>query len=281
MGFRPRLARSIQPFPHCRLLARRALASSAALHAVAFALAGWATHDRSPPVTAGSAVQVTRAYALHYVNLAPAPPGPEPLTERRPASRAAPVAPATTQEKLPSAPSPVDPESQTVPHRAALLTQELAPGAIAAVGPSTASSGPDLRGFLGDGPTGRGLDRVPELVPGAGPACPELWRPAAWVERTLAVSVAFVVDTNGAVDPATLRVVESPSQPLTENRPYSHVYGVSAHAPVDPDRLESTVAYDSLLTQEVVSYVAGLEFRPAMRLGRVVRSAVLVSCQSP
>jgi len=95
------------------------------------------------------------------------------------------------------------------------------------------------------------------------------------------VSVAFVVDTNGAVDPATLRVVESPSQPLTEYRRYSHVYGVSANAPVDPDRFESTAAYDSLLTHEVVSYVAGLAFRPAMNDGRVVRSAVLVSCQSP
>jgi hypothetical protein len=89
------------------------------------------------------------------------------------------------------------------------------------------------------------------------------------------------VGTNGTVDPATLRVVESPSQRLTEHRPYTHVYGVSATAPVDQDRVESTVAYDSVLTHEVVSHVAGLAFRPGMRDGRVVRSAVLVSCQSP
>jgi hypothetical protein len=129
------------------------------------------------------------------------------------------------------------------------------------------------------GPFHRGLDRVAELVNGVGSACPELRRPAARASREVAVAVAFVVDTNGRVDPQTLRVIESPNRPQTENRVYSHIYIVGATVRDDPDRL-NPAAYDSLVTHEVASHVADLLFRPALSEGRAIRSTVLVSCQT-
>jgi hypothetical protein len=93
------------------------------------------------------------------------------------------------------------------------------------------------------------------------------------------VAVAFVVDTNGRVDPRTLRVIASPNRPQTENRVHSRIYIVGATAREDRDRL-NPAAYDSLVTHEVASHVADLRFRPALREGGAIRSTVLVSCQT-
>lgn len=93
------------------------------------------------------------------------------------------------------------------------------------------------------------------------------------------MSVAFVVDTNGAVDPVTLRVIESPNRPQTDHRFHSHSYIVGATVRDDPERLDPA-AYDSLVTLDVASHVADLVFRPALRDGRAIRSSVLVSCQT-
>jgi hypothetical protein len=128
-------------------------------------------------------------------------------------------------------------------------------------------------------PARPGQDRVAELVGEVGSACPELRTPEAWSKRQFAVAVAFVVDTNGGVDPATLRVIESPERPQTEHRFHAHIYVVGASVRVDRRRI-SPAAYDSVLTEEVASHVAGLVFRPALRQGRTIRSTVLVSCQT-
>jgi hypothetical protein len=128
-------------------------------------------------------------------------------------------------------------------------------------------------------PARLGQDRVAELVGEAGSACPELRTPAAWSKRQFAVAVAFVVETNGTVDPATLRVIESPDRPQTEHRFHSHIYVVGASVRVDPGHI-NPAAYDSVLTEAVASHVAGLVFRPALREGRAIRSTVLVSCQT-
>jgi hypothetical protein len=114
---------------------------------------------------------------------------------------------------------------------------------------------------------------------GAGTACPELQVPAASAEPQTAVAVTFVVDTNGTVDPATLQVIESPGQPRTDRRFHARVYVVGASAPADSGR-SPPAADDSVLTEEVASYVAGLVFRPALRRGRAIRSSVMVSCQT-
>jgi hypothetical protein len=124
-----------------------------------------------------------------------------------------------------------------------------------------------------------GIDRLAELVPGAGAACPVLPVPEGWAHRGLAVSMAFVVDTNGMVDRRTLRIIESPSRPQTDHRFRAHIYVVGTKVrpnagPADP------VAYDSVVTREVASHVADLMFRPALKEGRTVRSTVLISCQA-
>jgi hypothetical protein len=192
-----------------------------------------------------------------------------------------------------SLPTVADAGTRGEPQRSALQVQELSPGAIAGIGRviptpgSDAAPGRGLAGILalrapplGEvGPFRRGLDRVAELVNGAGSACPELRRPAAWANREVAVAVAFVVDTNGRVDPQTLQVIESPNRPQTENRVHSHIYIVGATVRDDLDRL-NPAAYDSLVTHEVASHVADLLFRPALSEGRAIRSTVLVSCQT-
>jgi len=93
------------------------------------------------------------------------------------------------------------------------------------------------------------------------------------------VSVAFVVDTNGAVEPATLQVIESPGQPRTDRRFHARVYVVGASMRVDAGRI-LPAANDSVLTEEVASHVAGLAFRPALREDQAIRSTVLVSCRT-
>jgi hypothetical protein len=192
-----------------------------------------------------------------------------------------------------SMPTVADAGTRGEPQRSTLQVQELSPGTIAGIGLVTPTPGSDAapgRGLAGKlglpaprlgeaAPLRRGLDRVAELVSGAGSACPELWRPATWANREVAVAVAFVVDTNGRVDRQTLRVIESPNRPQTENRVHSHIYIVGATVRDDRNRL-NPAAYDSLVTHEVASHVADLLFRPALSEGRAIRSTVLVSCQS-
>ena len=81
------------------------------------------------------------------------------------------------------------------------------------------------------------------------------------------------------VDPATLQVLESPGQPRTDHRFLTRVYVVGANLRVTRGRSPPT-ADDAELTKEVASHVAGLVFRPALLADRVIRSTVLVSCQT-
>jgi hypothetical protein len=162
------------------------------------------------------------------------------------------------------------------PRPPTLETEALAPGMTVGIG---------LVGTLGfRGPTPvaqparHGLDRLPELVGAASSACPELGPPARG-ERQSAVAVAFVVDTNGRVDQATLQVIESPGRPRTDHGFHARVYVVGASLRVDPGR-SPPAADDSVLTQEVASHVAGLVFRPALKEDHAIRSTVLVSCQT-
>ncbi|HEY7637242.1 MAG TPA: hypothetical protein VH763_16945 [Gemmatimonadales bacterium] len=124
-----------------------------------------------------------------------------------------------------------------------------------------------------------GVDRVAELRVGTGSACPELRPPLELAQRALAVTVAFVVDAHGDVDRNTLRVIESPGRPQTEHRYQAHIYVVGAKVRPDRGRIDPQ-AYDSVVSREVASHVADLQFRPALKEGRTVRSTVLVSCQT-
>jgi hypothetical protein len=179
-----------------------------------------------------------------------------------------------------------------VPQPPTLETEALAPGATVGLGQivSTAhwdsTSGREPAGMLGFRvpttslePSRHGLDRLPELVGGAGSACPELRASATRTTGQSAVAVAFVVDTNGRVDPATLEVLESPGQPRTDHRFLTRVYVVGANLSVNRGRSPPT-ADDAVLTKEVASHVAGLVFRPALLADRVIRSTVMVSCQT-
>jgi hypothetical protein len=285
-----RLIQLLGPRQPC---SRWATAGSFALHALVFALAGWATRGGLQRPLPRSSEQVTRLYAVHYLVLVRPPTRAVPQPERRPAGRAAPVAAVTISTTPPSMRTEADAGTRGEPQRSALQVQELPPGAIAGIGQAIPTPGSDAtpgRGLAGMlalrapavgevGPSRRGLDRVAELVNGAGSACPELPRPAAWATRQIAVAVAFVVDTNGRVDPRTLRVIESPSRRQTENRVHSHIYIVGATVRDDPDRL-TRAAYDSLVTHEVATHVAELLFRPALSESRAIRSTVLVSCQT-
>jgi hypothetical protein len=305
MAFSSAPERLIRLFPRHQPWPRQVFATSVALHALGVALAGWATHGKFRTLISTSPEQVTRAYAVHYLVLDRPPTRPEPRPERRPPTPQKPVASVRASVTPPGGVYVLDAAAQSAPQtatqtatqsaspRPALQPEALAPGAIVGTGQiiptphSDSTGGRGLAGMLGfRGPaTGieparRGLDQVAELVGEAGSACPELRPPAAGAKRQFAVAVAFVVDTNGGVDPATLQVIESPGQPRTDHRFHAHVYVVGARVRVDPGRIPPA-AYDSVLTGEVASHMAGLVVRPALREGRVIRSTVLVSCQTP
>jgi hypothetical protein len=296
MAYSPGPVWPLRVLPPRQRWSRGALASSAALHAFGFALLGWVTRGEYP-VAAPPALHTTRAYALHYLVLTRPHPHPhphletraEPRLERPTVSRLEPVIPVIVPASLPSTP---DSGSSSEPARSFQI-HELPPGQVAGVGQIIATSGsdvpaePGLTGELGFrvpgpgefGPPERGVDRVAELMVGAGSACPELRPPVALAHRGLAVTVAFVVDTRGMVDRTTLRVIESPGRPQTEHRFQSHIYVVGAK--VRPDRGHiDPAAYDSVVSNEVASHVADLVFRPALKGGRKVRSTVLISCQT-
>jgi hypothetical protein len=308
MAFPPAPERFIRLFPRRQPWPRQVFASSLALHAVGFALVGWATHGKFRELISTSSQQVTRAYAVSYLVLNGAPARPGARHERRPPGLAGPVAPVrasptplggvtvvgtVSQSTLGSAP-PSAPENtlRSAPPQPALQAEALAPGAIAGIGqliPTTHSDSTGGRGLagmlgfrapeIGVDSARRGLDRLPELMGGTGTACPELQVPAASTKPQTAVAVTFVVDTNGTVDPATLQVIESPGQPRTDRRFHARVYVVGASALADSGR-SPPAADDSALTEEVASHVADLVFRPALRRGRAIRSSVMVSCQT-
>jgi hypothetical protein len=293
MASSPGLSQSVRALVSHQLWSRRALALSGSLHALLFALAGWATrggHQGPPPM---SPEHVTRAYAVHYLVLVRPPSRPGPRPERRSASRLAPVASVTFPAIPPSTATVAASGIRSEPRRSPVQMEELVPGSITGIGKiiptpgSDATPGRGLAGMLGfrgpgpgqAGPPRRGPDRVAQLVGRVGSACPEFRRPAGGANRHAGVAVAFVVDTNGTVDPETLRVIESLNRPPNENRFHSHIYAVGARVRVDGDRIEPA-AYDSVLRHEVTSHVASLVFRPALRQGRAIRSTVLVSCQT-
>jgi hypothetical protein len=291
MAFSPGPERSIRLFPYRLPWPRRVFASSVVLHVLGLALAGWTTQGTHRTLISASPEHMTRAHAIHYLVLTRPPTRPEPQPERRPPSPPGPVASVRASATPPGGMNVVNSASQRV-RRSALQTEELPPGTVVGMGQiiptphSDSTGGRGLAGMLGFRmpttgirPAKRGLDRVAELVGRTGSACPELRTPAAWTKREFAVALAFVVDTNGAVDPATLRVIESPGRPQTEHRVYSHIYVVGATVRVDARRINPAV-YDSVLIQDVASHVAGLVFRPALREGRAIRSNVLVSCQT-
>lgn len=290
MAVSPGLEWPFRLLPPRQSWSRGPLAWSAALHALGFGLAGWVTRGGyqgppSPPV-----VHTTRSYAMHYLLLTRPETRPEPRPERLPERRLGPVIPAKVPASQPS--STLDSGNRSNPARSRLQIEELPPGAVAGIGQvvttpgSDCSAGGGLLGKLGLrvpdtglGPARRGLDRVAELMSGAGSACPELPPPGAWARRDFVVAAAFVVDTNGMVDPATLQVIESPGRPRTDQRFHSRIYVVGARVRPDQRQLDPVV-YDSVVSHEVASHVADLVFRPALEKGRTVRSTILISCQT-
>ena len=292
MAFSSAPERIMRLFPVRQPWPRQVFASSLAVHALGFALVGWATYGKVGTAIPASPQQVSRAYAVHYLVLNGLPVRPAARSERRPPIRSAPVTRVPPSATLPSDLSMVESASQSAARPPTLEAKALAPGATAGIGEivptshSDSTGGRGLAGLLGfRGPTTaveparHGLDRLPELVGGTGSACPEPRPSDAGAGRQSAVAVAFVVDTNGRVDPATLEVIESPGRPRTDHRFHARIYVVGASLRVDPGRFPPTVS-DSVLTEEVASHVAGLVFRPALRADSVIRSTVLVSCHT-
>jgi hypothetical protein len=127
----------------------------------------------------------------------------------------------------------------------------------------------------------RGTSQVAELLANAGEACPELRRPAHLDSRVdLEVAVKFVVDSLGAVDPTTLRVVKTPGTPEIARGFVPHIYAVGATARVDRSLPEALPQYGAIVADDVVRHVASLRFRPGTRNGRPTRSWVLVACSA-
>ena len=126
-------------------------------------------------------------------------------------------------------------------------------------------------------PVAFGVDRAAALVAPTGSACPQLPSPPSGARGQLAVAVALVVEADGRVDPAGLRVVESPSHPASERRFYPRIYVVGARAGREAHRIDPA-AYDSAITRAVTRHMTGLAFHPALKEGRPVRSTVLIAC---
>ena len=267
-----------QPWP------LQVFASSLAMHALGIALAGWATHGKPGTSISSPSQRVTRAYSVRYLVLNRPSTRPEPPHEHRPPRPPAPMATVSPSANPARSVSMEEPATQrapvstpqNVPPPPTFEAEALALGATVDLGQiiSTANadstSGRGLPGTLGfqgattsPEPSRHGLDRLPELVGGTGSACPELRASATRTTGQSAVAVAFVVDTNGRVDPATLQVLESPGQPRTDHRFLTRVYVVGATLRVNRGRSPPT-ADDAVLTKEVASHVAGLVFRPAL-----------------
>jgi hypothetical protein len=131
------------------------------------------------------------------------------------------------------------------------------------------------------GPGQRGTSRVAELLTNPGEACPELRRPAHLdSEVDLEVAVKFVVDSQGAVDRTTLRVVNAPGTPAIPPGFIPHIYAVGGTARVDRSLPEALPQYGAIVAGDLLRHVASLRFRPGARNGRPIRSSVLVACSA-
>jgi hypothetical protein len=128
----------------------------------------------------------------------------------------------------------------------------------------------------------RGSSHVAELLTKAGDACPELRRPQHLDTREtgLEVAVSFVVDSLGAVDPATLQVLQAPGTPVSGMGFVPHIYAVGTTARVDRSLPEAAPEFGAIIARDVLRQVAGLRFRPGTRNGRPTRSSVMVACRS-
>ncbi len=148
---------------------------------------------------------------------------------------------------------------------------------------------PDLSAGGPEGPDGNSAalsgdagetSSVADLIGSVATACPILRRLYAGPDEVI-VSIGFDVDVEGVVDSATMHVVQSPAKPLDERQHYTHRYSVGTRDKVDRALRALAPAYDSVVTADVRQHVAALQFRPALRNGRPIRSSVLISCHSP
>lgn len=220
----------------------------------------------------------------------------------------APEAPRAARPTAPVVRSDLDPallraggETPPAPHPASRAVEQLDPGGVISVAGAAIDStdleraaragvaragGVETGSSRGDADAGhdstdpRAVTRVAELIGAAGTACPALRRPPSRRDGVVAVIVEFVVDKTGAVDPATVRVVQSPDRPRADYQFYTHLYAIAAGAEVDEDLARAGADYDAVVTGDVLRHVKSLRFRPALRDGHPVRSTVLVSCQS-
>jgi hypothetical protein len=127
----------------------------------------------------------------------------------------------------------------------------------------------------------RGASRVAELLAIPSEACPELRRPAHLdSEVELEVAVKFVVDSLGAVDRTTLRVVKAPGTPPMAPEFIPHIYAIGGTARVDRSLPEALPQYGAIIANDLLRHVARLRFRPGTRNGRPSRSSVLVACSA-
>jgi hypothetical protein len=196
------MARSLGPH-------RWSLPTSAGVHGLVLALAAWSPNGRPPPTTVVPSEEVTRSFALYYL-----PPPPAPPVAQQPAPPAADVEPA-----LPSPPAPA--ELPPIP----VLSLDGPPSGRTALAAFGAGAEPGFERMTDRGPAdgrparivGPGADRGAELLSEVASACPALPKPG-WTGREVAVSVGFVVDTNGTVDSGTLQVVRSPVRPRNHQR---------------------------------------------------------------
>ena len=126
-----------------------------------------------------------------------------------------------------------------------------------------------------------GISSAAQLRGNPGDACPEIRRPGAWTDSRdmLAVAVAFVVDSSGAIDPATMKVVQAPGMPALRTGFVPHIYTVSAAARIDRSLPHEIGAFGAIVADDVLNHVARLRFRPGLLNGRPAQSMVLISCQ--
>ena len=120
MASSPAPERLIRLFPGRQPWPRQVFASSVALHALGFALAGWATHVKFRTLISTSPQHVTRSYAVHYLVLNRPQTRPEPRPEPRPPRPLGPVASVSASATPPGSVSVVNIASQSAPRRPAL-----------------------------------------------------------------------------------------------------------------------------------------------------------------
>ena len=221
-----RLLPSRQPWP------LQVFASSLAVHALGIALAGWATHGKPGTSISSPSERVSRVYDIRYLVLNGPPTRPEPPPReagRQDSRHRVPLSSSgSTPQNVPRPPHPRGRSAGAWRDRGSrpdrfdsncrLHRRSRARGDARIPGADSQPGAVQAR-----------LDRLPELVGGTGSACPELRASATRTTGQSAVAVAFVVDTNGRVDPATLQVLESPGQPRTDHRFLTRVYVVGAN----------------------------------------------------